>query len=464
MCGGSAAFLTPNPLSRSSWRRCNSQASVFHLKDWQRASSCSSSGQRQLARVRRVTYDVGPTFDKRYPEPGADGQRTAEVQAYGNFTASAWVELADDEVEVLHVDVVLADGKGRFGLHTEQPQTLSSKPKRSWLPAAIGIEVPVAASVLALSWLTIVAWPDGSSFMNIFRWSLPISLDTRLLLLATASAGLGALLQAAYTLASYPTYGSIRDAWTVWYWLRAPTGMLLGIFVYFLLRVGFVPDVEPRVLFPIGLAVAAFLVGLSSSRVTSKLRDFLQTLRENVEDNQATDDNGGAPMVETVSAESADAAREAQRKADIALGQTVLRGKHIVPQEIYNLAEQLRKVNEFGLARRLYGRIREQADWMQLKQTAALVGQRHALSTYKDPDLPAAERFARALEILDEVDQFDLRAPPASLSPGEAAKFDRDQNAVKQRQESLGLRGAVHKRRWQTGGQHVDLERSLGFY
>jgi len=162
--------------------------------------------------------------------------------------------------------------------------------------------------------------------------------------------------------------------------------------------------------------------------------------------------------------DQAEAEREAQRQIGIKLADSVLRGRQIPAQQAYDLAEGLRKVNEFGRARRLYGRIRAEADWPHLKETAVKVGQRHALSTYKDPDLPAADRFQRALEILDEIEQLDFGAPPVNLPAAKAQAFDRRVKQVEQRQESLGLRGAVYKRRWQVEGQRIDLEQSLGFY
>jgi predicted acylesterase/phospholipase RssA len=78
------------------------------------------------------------------------------------------------------------------------------------------------------------------------------------------------------------------------------------------------------------------------------------------------------------------------------------------------------------------------------KASAVKVGQRHALCTYKDQDLPAADRFKRALEILDEVDG-------GKPTGGEL-------------QESLGLRGAVYKRMWQVQGQSADLTRAGAYY
>ncbi|MFN0171141.1 MAG: tetratricopeptide repeat-containing protein [Bryobacteraceae bacterium] len=141
---------------------------------------------------------------------------------------------------------------------------------------------------------------------------------------------------------------------------------------------------------------------------------------------------------------SARSLREAARKRDIEAAAPVLRGRRLPVREVYALAEQLKNNNEFGYARKLYGHIRRVGDDHDLGKTPAKVGQRHALCTYKDPDLPARDRFKRALEILDEVERMGPTA--------------------EERQESLGLRGAINKRLWQVDGQRADLERSLGFY
>src|SRR6266702_3287732 len=112
---------------------------------------------------------------------------------------------------------------------------------------------------------------------------------------------------------------------------------------------------------------------------------------------------------------------------------TLLRQSTIPAKEACDLAEALKDCNEFGYARKLFGRVRAARDYTDLENKRVKIGQRHALCTYKDTDLAVADRFNRALEILDEVDQ--LECVPA------------------QRQESLGLRGAVYKRMWQVEGQ-----------
>ncbi len=138
--------------------------------------------------------------------------------------------------------------------------------------------------------------------------------------------------------------------------------------------------------------------------------------------------------------------REAARRRDVAQAQLILRGVSEDALAVYVLAERLKNDNEFGYARRLYGRIRVTGNYAELgnKANPVKVGQRHALCTYKDPDLPAADRFRRALEILDEVEILNL--------------------APREMQESLGLRGAVYKRMWQVEGQSADLARSCGYY
>ena len=147
------------------------------------------------------------------------------------------------------------------------------------------------------------------------------------------------------------------------------------------------------------------------------------------------------------------AAAEDQRKRDIAEAESALRGGALSPEKTYALAERLKNANEFGYARKLFGQIRSKGDYLGLSKSPIKVGQRHALCTYKDPDLQAADRFKRALEILDEVDTLKLTEQDRPKT-GEIAA----------RQETLGLRGSIYNRRWQVEGNRVDLERSLACY
>jgi predicted acylesterase/phospholipase RssA len=106
------------------------------------------------------------------------------------------------------------------------------------------------------------------------------------------------------------------------------------------------------------------------------------------------------------------------------------------PDERAELAiDVLRDHQQFNYARRLLNRIR-------LLQDSELLRQQHALCTYKDLELPAARRLDRALQILGE---------PAPLEQSHSA-------------ETLGIAGAIHKRRWEVGAKREDLERALWCY
>jgi predicted acylesterase/phospholipase RssA len=95
-----------------------------------------------------------------------------------------------------------------------------------------------------------------------------------------------------------------------------------------------------------------------------------------------------------------------------------------------DLAGVLRDHQHFAFARRLLQHARDQ-DPVDEK-----LRQQHALCTYKDLELPAIRRFDRALRIL----QSD-----GSLASSTDA-------------ETLGIAGAIFKRRWEVDAKRIDLE------
>lgn len=118
----------------------------------------------------------------------------------------------------------------------------------------------------------------------------------------------------------------------------------------------------------------------------------------------------------------------------------ILKGKEDTPDNLLALSKKLKSKNAFKYARRVLARARQQpvADVvLRLK-----LAQQHALCTYKDPDLPADERLTRALGILQEADDL----------------------ATTKDQETLGLAGAIYKRRWEVDAQKQHLERALDYY
>ncbi len=120
----------------------------------------------------------------------------------------------------------------------------------------------------------------------------------------------------------------------------------------------------------------------------------------------------------------------------------VLSGQAIDPHALFALAKQLKNLDEFGYTRKLLDRARklQDAEWTPAERLA--LAQNLALATYKDPDLPADQKFARALAILQE--EEDLKTTT--------------------NQETLGQAGAICKRRWEVEGNRLFLERSLSYY
>ena len=122
--------------------------------------------------------------------------------------------------------------------------------------------------------------------------------------------------------------------------------------------------------------------------------------------------------------------------------QQILRGRQAEPREILELAKALKGEMRFSYARRLLGRARNHESIARDKKLRETILQQLALCTYKDEDLPADDRLDRALNILQEFADF----------------------ATTTDQETLGLIGAIHKRKWEVDNQRQNLERSLFYY
>ena len=136
-------------------------------------------------------------------------------------------------------------------------------------------------------------------------------------------------------------------------------------------------------------------------------------------------------------------AKKPPRKAseNVARAKDIIRQKTPMPagREILDLVKQLKREKAFGYARKLLGLARESLDLAADGQVKLKLAQEHALCTYKDPDLPVRSRLDRALEILNAADAL----------------------LETENRETLGLAGAIFKRRWEVAGQKIHLEHSL---
>lgn len=117
-----------------------------------------------------------------------------------------------------------------------------------------------------------------------------------------------------------------------------------------------------------------------------------------------------------------------------------LGGVGLTPEEVEKLVKALKKADRFGWARKVLAKVRK-TQGVSNKLRIWFV-QQHALCTYKDPDFPVLKALEQALAILEG--DLDL-----------ATTLD---------QETLGIAGAIYKRRWQATGRKDQLERSYAFY
>jgi len=131
-----------------------------------------------------------------------------------------------------------------------------------------------------------------------------------------------------------------------------------------------------------------------------------------------------------------------RESVDVKRAKDILRGQEEGAAEILALAKKLKKERAFGVARKILALARRDPQAQTDPVLKLHLGQQHALCTYKDADLQADLRLDRALEILLAVD--DLKTT--------------------RNQETLGLAGAIHKRKWEVDSQRAHLERSLFYY
>lgn len=107
---------------------------------------------------------------------------------------------------------------------------------------------------------------------------------------------------------------------------------------------------------------------------------------------------------------------------------------------LYRLAMRLKKKGEFGYARKVLSWARRTS--VTDPTLRSKLRKEQALCTYKDPLLPLEGRLDRGLEVLGEEEDLGSTRNP----------------------ETLGLAGAIYKRKWEVDGQKQNLEQSLAFY
>ncbi len=135
---------------------------------------------------------------------------------------------------------------------------------------------------------------------------------------------------------------------------------------------------------------------------------------------------------------------EAAKQADIERAEAILSNEVSTPEEMLKLGKRLSVYKRFGYARRLLERALDESDPTTNPDIYPEVFQKCAVFTYKDPDLPAGWRLDRALSILQKEGCENLST---TVDP-----------------ETLGIAGAIYKRKWEVNAQRQNLERSLLYY
>lgn len=122
----------------------------------------------------------------------------------------------------------------------------------------------------------------------------------------------------------------------------------------------------------------------------------------------------------------------------------IIKGGTLLPtvEDLKGLVKEMKGDLEFGPARKLLAHAREKGTAVDKRDKDWTV-QQLALCTYKDEERHPADRFAEALELLEQIGLRD---------------------ANNQDSETLALGGAVYKRMWEYGGQLEYLYEALAFY
>jgi len=140
------------------------------------------------------------------------------------------------------------------------------------------------------------------------------------------------------------------------------------------------------------------------------------------------------------------------RENAIADALAVWSGMDIKPDKALELAKTLLEYDEFRLARRLLDKLcKKPIDDLELNYK---ITHKRAVATYKDHQLNRRYALNRAVKILRNTfkNVDDKRFEESSGLPKWVV------------QETLGLLGAIHKRKWESDGDKLQLEKALSYY
>jgi hypothetical protein len=136
---------------------------------------------------------------------------------------------------------------------------------------AVGMAAGFVVLVLAL----VLVWPDAAVDRAAWLGPFPLTPETRYLLIAMITGGLGAMVHVLQSLGVYVGRRNFYWSWIWWYLLRPFIGANSGLIVYLLIRGVFVKSGGAAAdLNPFSIACFSGLAGLFSKQLTDKLREI----------------------------------------------------------------------------------------------------------------------------------------------------------------------------------------------
>lgn len=146
---------------------------------------------------------------------------------------------------------------------------------------------------ILLAYILVASWPvpnpspatDYANF-SLFgcQWK-GVSADTRLLFTVMVAGAIGSLIHVLTSFADYAANRQLRWSWVLWFALRLPIGMALGLALYLVVRAGLLPPPSgsgqssaPANGPAYGFAATSLLVGMFAKQAGDKLKELFDTM------------------------------------------------------------------------------------------------------------------------------------------------------------------------------------------
>jgi hypothetical protein len=122
-------------------------------------------------------------------------------------------------------------------------------------------------------------WPTDTSAEVIFVWTIPVSVEARMILIVGMAGALGSLVHVLRSFYWYLGNRELVQSWWAKYVFTPFEGATLGIIFYLVIRGGFfAPQATVSETVPFTFVAVAALVGMFAEAAISKLKEVAETL------------------------------------------------------------------------------------------------------------------------------------------------------------------------------------------